>query len=216
MLGPNKSTAQGRLWRNILKIYDVNLFVCRSHFKTGHISTNPEDPDFFPNQNLPLGTSTVKISKKSPTIVEKSAKTYINNQSSEEIQTPEVYEDLLCSKAIISPKELMKIDGIDDTSEENTNLGDGDYNTGFAEPAAKRRKILSAISEKTENTDCGGNFGCEILVAKVFAYLVNFNAVTQNLFSKFFNNHDEISVKSNITCLGISFQKVINYGFPLG
>ena len=174
MLGPNKSTAQGRLWRNILKIYDVNLFVCRSHFKTGHISTNPEDPDFFPNQNLPLGTSTVKISKKSPTIVEKSAKTDINNQSSEEIQTPEeVYEDLLCSKAIISPKELMKIDGIDDSSEENANPGDGDYNTGFAEPAAKRRKILSAISEKTENTDCG-NFGCEISVAKVFTYLVLF------------------------------------------
>ena len=196
-----------------MKIYDVNLFVCRSHFKTGHISTNPEDPDFFPNQNLPLGTSTVKISKKSPTIVEKSAKTDINNQSSEEIQTLEVYEDLLCSKTIISSKELMKIDGIDDSSEENTNPGDGDYNTGFAEPVAKRRKILSAISEKTENTDCG-NFGCEISVPKVFTYFVNFNAVTQNLFSKFFNNHDEISVKSNLNYLGILFQKVINYGFP--
>ena len=194
-----------------MKIYDVNLFVCRSHFKTGHISTNPEDPDFFPNQNLPLGTSTVKISKKSPTIVEKSAKTDVNNQSSEEIQTLEVYEDLLCSKTIISSKELMKIDGIDDSSEENTNPGDGDYNTGFAEPAAKRRKILSAISEKTENTDCG-NFGCEISVAKVFTYLVNFNAVTQNLFSKFFNNHDEISVKSNLNFFGILFQIVINYG----
>ena len=71
-----------------MKIYDVNLFVCRSHFKTGHISTNPEDPDFFPNQNLPLGTSTVKISKKSPTIVEKSAKTDINTQQVEPKSIP--------------------------------------------------------------------------------------------------------------------------------
>ena len=70
LLMPNKSTPQGMLWRSTLKITQENSVVCRSHFLSGNIASNPEDPDFFPNQNLPPGTPTVKIAKKSKTTEE--------------------------------------------------------------------------------------------------------------------------------------------------
>ena len=135
----------------MLKIPEVNLLVvCRSHFITGHISSNPEDPDFCPNQNLPPGTPTVKLSKKSPVISQKkSSKTDISDQPSKEIETSEVDEDF--NTIFVEPSEKKRKIWTT-TSKQNQNLPHGTTTLKISKKSPVTSPKKSKVSEFSDQS----------------------------------------------------------------
>ena len=158
LLMPIKSTPQGMLWRSTLKITEENSVVCRSHFLSGNIASNPEDPDFFPTQNLPPGTPTVKIAKKSKTTEE----TKQDQPEAKHIEDRIEAKDLNTLAKRSRDSEIIN-EAVGNIEAFGSNwIPTEDSESIFVQPA-KRRKVFT-ISQGSETEEIANS---EVIPAKI-------------------------------------------------